>query len=228
MVTGPIFGVLPYNPRCMQKFISSIGIALALFVASDSWAQYNDKGTIHLAIGAAFGGHGTEYETTFLGFRDTDTDGAATVTVPIELDFGISRKFSLGLYVEPGSYLDSSATESNSMALIGLQPRFYLVNGDRFAWLASLQLGAAGLKIDRVEPFLETSATYAGGNFGLGTGVVFQFGDLIGLQLHLRYMTTNMKLRDYTVNGDDVSLDDFDATLRTRGVAFQTSISFRF
>ncbi len=54
------------------------------------------------------------------------------------------------------------------------------------------------------------------------------FTDLIGLQLHLRYMSTSLKLRDYTLNGQDVALDDFEATLRTRGVALQASLGFRF
>lgn len=215
--------------RTLRTTILSTGV---LFLFTSASAQFNDKGTVHLAVGVAGGAHGTEYKTTihiFGGnYSDTETDGAATITVPIELDFGISKKFSLGLYLEPGSYLDSSATESNTMALVGLQPRFYFINGDRFAWMGSLQLGAAGLKIERDEAFTESSATYAGGNFGLGTGVVFQFTDLIGLQLHMRYMTTNMKLRDYTLNGNDVDLDDYEAVLRTRGVAFQMSLGFRF
>lgn len=215
--------------RTLRTTILSTGV---LFLLTSASAQFNDKGTVHLALGVAGGAHGTEYKTTihiFGGnYSDTETDGAATITVPIELDFGISKKFSLGLFLEPGSYLDSSATESNSMALVGLQPRFYFINGDRFAWMGSLQLGAAGLKIERDEAFTESSATYAGGNFGLGTGVVFQFTDLIGLQLHMRYMTTNMKLRDYTLNGNDVDLDDYEAVLRTRGVAFQMSLGFRF
>lgn len=215
--------------RTLRTTILSTGV---LFLFTSASAQFNDKGTVHLALGVAGGAHGTEYKTTihiFGGnYSDTETDGAATITVPVELDFGISKKFSLGLFLEPGSYLDSSATESNSMALVGLQPRFYFINGDRFAWMGSLQLGAAGLKIERDEAFTESSATYAGGNFGLGTGVVFQFTDLIGLQLHMRYMTTNMKLRDYTLNGNDVDLDDYEAVLRTRGVAFQMSLGFRF
>lgn len=215
--------------RTLRTTILCTGV---LFLFTSASAQFNDKGTVHLAVGVAGGAHGTEYKTTihiFGGnYSDTETDGAATITVPIELDFGISKKFSLGLYLEPGSYLDSSATESNTMALVGLQPRFYFINGDRFAWMGSLQLGAAGLKIERDEAFTESSATYAGGNFGLGTGVVFQFTDLIGLQLHMRYMTTNMKLRDYTLNGNDVDLDDYEAVLRTRGVAFQMSLGFRF
>lgn len=206
-----------------------LAAVLLLGMGHSAQAQYNQKGTVHLAVGPAFGAHGTEYESSFLGFpSDTEEDGAATVTVPIELDFGITNLFSLGLYLEPGFYLDSSNTESNTMALIGLQPRFYLINGERFALMAGLQFGAAGLKIDREEGNDESSATYAGGHFGLGTGVVFQFSDLIGLQLHLRYVSTNMKLRDYTINGDDIDEDLFTAELRTRGVAFQTSLSFRF
>lgn len=215
----------------MKKFRRYL-LFVPLVAATTSNAQYNQKGTVHLAIGVAGGAHGTEYETktTILGYtvKDTETDGAATITVPIEADFGISNLFSLGVYLEPGSYLDSSATESNSVVLVGLQPRFYLINGERFALLAGLQLGAAGLKIERDEDFVESSATYAGSNFGLGVGTVFQFTDLIGLQAHLRYMGTTMKLRDYSINGDDVDLDNFDATLRTRGVALQISLGFRF
>lgn len=211
-------------------------------------AQYNEKGTVHLAVGATFGAHGTEYSWTstqtinFFGtqltFTDsgTETDGAATVTVPIEMDFGITNRFSLGFYLEPGMYLDSNNTESNTLFMGGLQPRFYLINGERFALLAGAQFGMAGLKIDRTEETSvagltvvnESSASYAGGGFGLGAGAVFQFSDLIGLQLHLRYMATNMKLRDYTINGDDVDADNYEATLRTRGIGLQLSLGFRF
>ena len=195
-------------------------------------AQYNDKGTFHVAIGLAAGAHGTEYEQTvrILGipFTDTHTDGAATVTMPIELDYGFAKVFSLGLYVEPGAYLDSNATERNGLLLAGLQPRFYLVNGDRFALMASLQFGSSRLNIERDEDAVKTESRYRGGHFGLGAGAVFQFSDLIGLQVHLRYVGTVMTLQDYEVNGQGVSLDDFDAELRTRGVAIQTSLAFRF
>ena len=77
--------------------------------------------------------------TAGVNVNQTETDGAATVTVPIEFGVGLSKAISLGLYLEPGRYLDSSATESNGMVMLGLQPRFYLVNRDAFAWLASVQ-----------------------------------------------------------------------------------------
>jgi hypothetical protein len=205
---------------------------MGLVLSAPAHAQVNDKGTIHASIGIALGAHATEYEQTFrvfgVPFTSKEKDGAATVTVPIELGVGITKGFSLGLYLEPGAYLDSSATESNAIASFGLQPRFYLVNKDRFAWVASLQLGLTSLRIDRNEPGVQSSARYAGGQFGLGTGAIFQFSDLVGLQVFLRYMGNNLPLRDYELNGQSLSLNDFDATLRTSGVLLQTSLAFRF
>lgn len=195
-------------------------------------AQLNGPGRVHVAVGLAAGAHGTEYtETgTVLGIalsRKT-LDGAATVTVPIEVGVGVADFLSLGLYVEPGSYLDSSATESNGLAMVGFQPRFYLVNKDRFAWMASLRLGGSALQIDREEPFIRTEARYRGGHFGLGTGVAFHFSDLIGLQLHANYLTNRLTLQDYRVNGSEIPLDLYEAELLTRGVALQASLAFRF
>ncbi len=215
-----------------MRMNKSLLFLAALVSSTAAHAQYNDKGTFHVAIGLAAGAHGTQYEQTIrilgIPFTDTQTDGAATVTVPIELDYGFAKVFSLGLYVEPGVYLDSNATESNNLLLAGMQPRFYLINGDRFALMASLQFGASRLNIERNEDGAKTDARYGGGHFGLGAGAVFQFSDHVGLQLHLRYVGTSMTLRTYELNGQDVSLDDFDATLVTRGVAIQTSLAFRF
>jgi len=216
----------------MKRTIRITALLLTAVITTATRAQVNDKGTFHAAIGVAFGGHGTEYETTVrlggLSFTDTEADGAATLTVPIEFDYGLAKIFSLGVYIEPGAYLDSNATETNSLILAGIQPRFYLVNNENFALMASLQFGTSGLRIERDEDNIQSSARYAGGHFGLGAGAAFQFTDHFGLQLHLRYVGTSMPLRKYEIEGDEVSLDDFEAVLRTRGVAFQVSAAFRF
>lgn len=195
-------------------------------------AQINAPGRVHVAVGLAAGFHGTEYTEvgTVLGIplsRKT-LDAAFTTTVPIEVGVGVAKFLSLGLYVEPGSYLDSSATESNGLAMVGFQPRFYLVNKDRFAWMASLRLGGSALELDRQEPFVRSEARYSGGHFGLGTGVAVHFSELIGLQLHLNYLANRMTLQDYRINGSEIPLDLYDAELLTRGVALQASLAFRF
>lgn len=210
----------------------SLLAVLFLSLSLSAWAQVNDKGVVHLAIGLAAGGHATEYEqtVTFLGIPITTTtnDGAATWTVPLEVSYGLARVFSLGIYAEPGAYLDSSATESNAIIMLGIQPRFYLINQDRFAWMASLRLGATNLTIDRSEPGLETSSRYRGSHFGLSTGVAFQFSDLLGLHLHLQYLTNRMPLKEYELNGSSIDLANIEAELRTQGVTLQASVAFRF
>ncbi|MBL7981430.1 MAG: hypothetical protein JNL52_06420 [Flavobacteriales bacterium] len=203
-----------------------------LFAPISASAQMNGKGTFHLSLGVHAAGHATEYEQRLLvlgqWLSDTNDDGAASVTFPFELGFGLSKGFALGIYVEPGSYLDSSATESNAILLAGLQPRIYLVNNDRFAWMASVLLGVSALRIERSEALVSTDARYSGGNFGLSTGVAFGLGDLLALQFQLRYMTTNMPLRAYELNGASVDLSGYEATLRTRGLGAQLSLAFRF
>ena len=212
----------------MIKHIAFTSVALVVLGTADLTAQVNDKGTFHVSIGAAAGGHATTYETTVLGVVNTENDGAATVTYPIELGYGLGERFSLGLYIEPGVYLDSSASESNGLALVGIQPRFYIVNGNRFAWMASLQLGVSALRYDVDEPGNRTEAKYSGTNLGLSTGVGFYFTDNIGLNLQLRYVGTTMPLRSWSVNGVDFDPDLIDATLTTRGAAVQASLAFKF
>jgi len=195
-------------------------------------AQFNRKGTFQLALGLSAGAHRTEYvsTSTVLGIpvRTQTNDGAATVLVPIEVQYGVARPLSLGLFVEPGSYLDSSATRSNGLVLFGFQPRGYLVNHDRFAWFASLQIGSGSLRIDDTDGGVKEEATYIGPFFGLGSGVAFLFGDHFGLQGHLRYMGSSLQLKEYSRNGAGVDLSSLDAELTTTGIALQASLMFRF
>jgi hypothetical protein len=208
----------------MKRILASIGLCLCHLLGS---AQVNDKGTFHAAVGIAGGAHATTYEQHFL-ITTTTEDGAATVTYPIELGFGLARVFSLGLLLEPGTYLDSLATESNRLLTLAIQPRFYLVNHDRFAWMASLQLGTSALRYQVEEGAIRYSSNYRGGHFGLSTGLGMYFGERVGIDLHLRYMATSMDIKDHEVNGQQVDLALWSANLSTRGVAVQASLAFKF
>lgn len=195
-------------------------------------SQYNDKGTFHASIGMALGAHATEYEQTItvfnIPFVTRTTDGAATFTVPVEAHYGIAKIFSLGLSLEPGIYADSSATRRNGLFALSLQPRFYIINKDRFTWTGSLYLGTSRLRIDDTTNGVSTSAEYRGGQFGLGTSVIFAFSDMVGLQLGLRSLSTTMPLRSYEANGQSLSSDQFKAELKTRGALLQAGLCFRF
>lgn len=199
-------------------------------------AQINQKGTFHLGFGVSMGGHATQYvqNTTINIFgvpvttRTEENDGAATVLFPIDIQYGIAKPVSLGLFVEPGSYLDSSNTRSNGLVLFGFQPRAYIINHDRFTWMGSVQVGSAGLRIKETENGRNTEALYRGPFFGLSSGVGFYFSDHIGLQLHARYMSTSFDLKEYQQNGTSIDLSAVDAELNTTGFALQASLALRF
>ncbi len=194
-------------------------------------AQYAQKGMVHVSVGTAIGAHGTEQEGRYrvlgLTWTETHTDGAATVTFPLQVSYGVRDRFSLGLMMEPGSYVPDTAStdQQNSLFNMAIEPRFYIVNADRLAWHASIHLGGAALRITDKDP--EVDARYAGGAFGLGTGLAIGLGSSFGLGFDLRYLATRMELRSMEVNNASVT-DFFDATLRTGGVLAQFSLAFRF
>ena len=219
----------------MHRILTSMTriLLFTLFVLPLAAAgQVNDKGSFHVALGVSAGGHRTQYLQKFrvagIPFEDESQDGAATVLFPIDVQYGIAKPVSLGLFVEPGSYLDSSATRSNSLVIFGFQPRAYIINHDRFTWMGSLQIGSAGLKIEDTELGVSQVAKYGGPFFGLSSGVGFYFGEHIGLQLHLRYMSTAFTLTDLEQNGASQDLSNFEATLNTTGFALQASLAAKF
>ena len=200
-----------------------------LVAALSASAQYNQKGMVHLSIGGAIGVHATELEYTILGFKGTETDGAATTSVPIRVAAGLTNRFTLGFLFEPGRYLPDSAdadVQSNRFFHFAVEPKFYLLNGQRVAWTASAQVGAMGLRMQDNTPGEKLDARWIGGAFGLGTGLNVGFGETVGVGLDVRYMSTNMELKEIEVN--DVSISDFyDATLRTGGVVVELNLTVR-
>lgn len=202
---------------------------IAIASVTTARSQVNDKGTMHISLGVYGAGHATHYEQEFFGVKVyEDDDGAASVTFPLEFQYGFAKWFSLGLDLEPGLYLDSSDTQTNGLFLLGLQPRFYIINNENFTWLASLQFGSTGLKIHDEDLVSKTTSTYRGSHFGLGTAVGFYFSDHFGIMVHGRYIANNFELRDFERDGVEQDLDNIDATLTTRGFGLQVSGVFSF
>jgi hypothetical protein len=218
--------------------MSRTTLTLFLLLPQLLHAQVNQKGTWHLAIGASLGAHRTQYISTstvsipVLGgtyeVRTEENDGAATVLFPIDVQYGLARPVSIGLFVEPGSYLDSNYTRSNSLVLYGFQPRAYIINHDRFCWSASLQIGSGALRITDNEAGVEEEARYAGPVFGLGSGVGFYFGEHLGLRTDLRDLGSALRIKEYRENGQAIDLSAFDAELNTTGFTLQVALALRF
>ncbi len=232
------------NDRCLVRYLASQDrnsiisftmkplITISAFLLSSLLsAQYNDKGSVHISIGGGLGAYATEYDQTVtilgVGIRQTFTGGAATVTLPIEVQFGIAPVFSLGLYGEFGRYVDSVETKQNSIALFGLAPRLYLVNSDHFAWMLGLHAGATTLRIEDADGLGSPISKFAGSHFGMSTGLGFLFGEIVGLQLQLRYLAHQLPLREYELFDRVLDNKLYDADLKARGVDVKLALHIR-
>lgn len=207
--------------------------ALLLALTSAAHGQFNTKGRFHGALGVSAGGHSTELDQRFkilgVSVANTETGSAGTTSVPLELGVGLGKPFSLGMGIELGRYVpDTNETnQTNAWALVALQPRFFIINKDRFAWSAMLQFGGVALRIKDDTRNAAVDERYSGTAFGIGSGLHFGLSERVGIDLQLRYLATRMELRAREFNGRS-TMDFYNATLSTRGVIGQVALSFRF
>lgn len=207
-------------------------VAMVLASATALTAQVNDKGTFHIGFALNTGVHATHFENSFELFgahvSDSDDDGAVTVSFPLDVRYGLSKRFAIGIYLEPGTYLDSNATRSNGYFVGGISGRFYLIDKEHFAWDAGLDLGLGALKIKEDTGGRSITDTYAGGHARLCSTVYFYFGNTFGLNAGLKLAAYNLTWKDR--DPDDPVLDafDYEAKLRTVGVQFQFGAQVRF
>ena len=198
-------------------------IFLGMGSAAVSSAQSNAFGIVQLGLSADLGFYATTYEQEILGQDYSDEDGAASWSVPFEVHVGLIQPLSLGLYLQPGSYLDSSATRSNSFFIGGLAPRVYIVNKDRFNWWGGLEAGLATLVIDDIDSFgNDFQYTFSGGHFRLCSGINYYFGGLVGMQFNMKFAGYNLPLRDI-----EPDVGDFDSLLKVKGMELGLGLMFK-
>lgn len=210
-----------------------IALAAALLWVSAASAQVNSKGTFQVSLGPAFGGHATAFEWSYrigaLALQDRSTDGAVTVSWPLELQGGLSNRFSLGVILEPGQYIDSAGTHPNGFFTASLSPRYYLVNKDRFGLFLNADLGFGVLRIGEVRSGTrQYDDVYAGGHFRFGAQAQYYFGRTFGIHLGVKYAAHNLRWRDRDPEDPVLANGDYEATLRTSGVLMQLGVQFKF
>ncbi|MCB0792773.1 MAG: hypothetical protein H6595_10580 [Flavobacteriales bacterium] len=221
--------------RILSELVRRSGLMLVgLLWSVVTSAQVNKAGTVHLGLSGSLGLHATTYvEKQYLGIlglvqESTTHDGAVSWTFPIDLQVGVAKVLSAGLYLEPGVYLDSSAAKSNAIFIAGLAPRFYLVNTDHFAWTLLLGGGIGTLQIEERYSGGNARTIYlSGGQLRIGTGVLVIFGRHVGLQAGLKYAYYDLPLRKSEYNGQEESLSNYDGHLTASGFHVDLGLAVR-
>ena len=206
----------------------------ALSMASTAHGQVNGKGVFQLGLGASLGVFRTEFENSavypIIGrVSNSSEDGVATVSYPIDLQVGLSDRFSVGLCLEPGQYIDSANTHPNAFFIASIEPRFYVVNKERFAVHINADLGLSALKIRSAEGTSEEfDDSYAGGHFRFGAQAQYYFGNTFGLNFGLKFASHSMQWRERDPENTALESFDYEATLKTGGVQLQLGAQVKF
>lgn len=214
----------------MIKQLLILSAALALGHAASG--QVNEKGKVQIGLGLDLGIHKTrfDHQVTVLGFtkKEGKNDEAATVTTPVDVQYGLSDRFSLGLHFEPGRYLDSAGTNPNKLILLGLSPRFYALNNEHFGLYVHADLGVSKLDINTFrngrKEYLDK---YDGGHFRLGVGGQYFFGGAFGLHAGLRLVAADFKWKGRDPQDPVLDALNYDASLKTNGVQVEVGLQVR-
>lgn len=206
----------------------------ALSIASTGHGQVNGKGVFQLGLGASLGVFKTEFTNSFglpgsPRVSNSSQDGVATVSYPLDLQIGLSDRFSVGLCLEPGQYIDSANTHPNAFFIVSIEPRFYVVNKERFAVHINADLGLSALKIRSGEgTSAEIDDSYAGGHFRFGAQAQYYFGNTFGLNFGLKFASHSMEWRDRDPENTVLESIDYEVTLKTSGMQFQLGAQVKF
>jgi hypothetical protein len=216
----------------MKKTLLALPLVLVMYLAE---AQSEREFQIRAGLGWAV--YGTESEFTFKtpagDFTSTETDGAATVHLPLELRYAFNEHVNAGLDFKFGSYLydpDSSDGKSNRFVVAGIAGEYAFIAREKIRWYGGIGFNGSSLVLEETDELTDTKTvlTYSGGGFRLNTGLmVFLIGGF-GLNFNLGYDAHNFKLRNYEVNGSEIDLDNIEATLRVAGVDGTIGAFLRF
>ena len=170
--------------------------AAAMIASSMSFAQSNTKGTIHLGLGwgAQLGGATLKYSA---GSNSVSEKGAGLRAASgLRVSYGLADAFSLGLFLrkEGAVYVASSTSGSSSTSSslvtsglgIGLEPKGYVVNKDKFNLYFALPIGFSTGKSYDIDYSSETTKM-SGLNYGLNVGFNWYWASFIGMSLDLGY-----------------------------------------
>lgn len=216
----------------MKKLLLFIPLALSLYIAE---AQSEKEFQIRAGLGWSVYGTESEFtlKTGFGNFTTRETDGAATVHLPLEFRYGFNERINAGLDFKFGSYLydpDSSDGKSNRFVVAGIGGEYAFIAREKIRWYGGIGINGCSLVLEETDELTDTKTvlTYSGGGFRLNTGLmVFLIGGF-GLNFNLGYDAHNFTLRNYEVNGTEIDLDNIEATLRVAGVDGTIGAFFRF
>ena len=221
----------------MKKILLSLMGVLVL--ATINYSQSNQFGTLNLSAGAGFGAYATNSEITATYFNgsftytDKDTSGAVTTYFYLSGDFGVVKFLSVGAYFQTGKYLqepEDGVVKDNGFYKLGIMPKLYLINNDKFNLYTGLGLGIQGLTTSEDDGTTKSEGKYAGTNLHIRLGMNLYFTESIGMFMHAGYDGNNMDLKELSfTNGSTTNTpSNLSGNLIAKGLEMAVGLNFKF
>lgn len=214
----------------MKKFVLLLFVSFLTY--NFAFAQSFEKGDILIDAGIGLGIYATEVTTEISGVKSKETDGTASVIIPLKAQYGISNKFSVGIVFQPENYIeDSDSVDINNEDFKGSTFRFigtyYIINKDKFNLNAELGIGLASLdQSAEDENGDKFRADWRGSSFTIGLGIKYYFTESIGFFANTIYSTYSFNLDEISANGTSFKTDDWEA--RFSGAQISAGLAVKF
>jgi len=204
---------------------------ILLLFCSFAYSQSYEKGDILIDGGIGLGIYGTNVKQTISGVTNEESDGTASVLIPIKVQYGISKKFSVGILVQPENYIvdnDSASikkedAKGSSFRVIGT---YYIINNDKFNLNAEIGFGSATFKQEVEENGNTSEAEWRGGNFALGLGLKYYFSKHIGFFANTSYSNYSFDIDKWTFNNVTIDADGWEAKFSGAEVTVGLALKF--
>lgn len=204
-------------------------------VYANGFSQSHDNGTLSFQVNFDAGYHSTESESSYMGtVYDQGTSVAGTTMAGLTMHYNFVKWFSAGFNFSFGSYIEdpeNAEADGNKVSFISVDARFYPVNKDKFNWFAGIEYGYSGLEINRKVSLLNTVNTiqynYTSPHLGLYTGFNWYFANFIGLNFQVGMSNHQFDLKEYSINGTNQDLTNYEIKLNTVGPHIKLGLSFK-
>ena len=217
----------------MKKItIGLLAVTFCLFLSNNTHAQAFQKGNKNFDLGIGFGAYGTTQTvtTTFNGvpIKNSDTDGAASMIVPIKFEYGVGEKVGIGAEFLYNNYVinDSDRVNLDKVSSIdfGVNCQYHLLNSDKNDLFIGLGLGMSSMSIKYVSNnnLIVESINGSGIYYSFGITDRIFFSENVGIFFNLGYRGYNYS----SLEADFTS--EVDALIANSGFTYSQTWEWKF
>jgi hypothetical protein len=183
-------------------------LALVCSFSFNLRAQTMDQGMLVGEVGIGLAIYHITITEKVTGYNFSNDDYAGAFVLPVTMDYGISKRFSVGGTFKYSNYIvDSANSETYKSFDLAVRPAFHFVSRDKFNMNLFALVGGSSLFYNSNNAF-NVKGHGGGPTFGLGLDMRIFFSSAIGLYLSYNYAAYTYRNFDYAdQSGNQIKVD---------------------